>query len=605
MTSKICGQFVVVAATIILTACGGGGGSGSSSDQSNNSSNQNNNPTTIEESAFDFWTEWVRFGYSHRPIRNNGVEFFYTKVPVVENNTYRIVLRSYTGNSDLFVYSEFIADDIYLIDKSENIGAYNDGDITENFTDTVEITATQTGFLYIAVKGQDTVSALVTYVVSPYLEDGFPVDTFSLGGTYNTGAAYNHITVGNIDDDPELELISPSLNDGLYAWNYDGTQVDGWPLGFAGYSHLSLGNLTGDDDKLEVVIQRTWVEGFRSCTINRYAVDQYGIPLSGWPLESCRYGISPPRLFDTDDDGLDEVFLREDVFFSDATEVPGWSAIFDAFNAPLSESLEDFKSFADINNDGSTDVLFVTLRGGVYAYNKDGTSIADFYAPESDMTRRVIHAPLVVGDINGDGYKEIIRIFGGSPSNLIEALDYQGNVLWQRNTLTSSHLEMAPALGDLDGDLIPELVVQTDGVIHVYKGDGSYLEGWPSNYGSPEDETSGIRSANALIGDVTGDGLQNVVVTTNNSIEIFSNAGVLLESILHQGANNKQHAIADIDLDGRNEIIVAFQRYRSSGVSDLYEHIWVYDLGGSNSAGIEWGQFGGNPKRSGAYSVDN
>src|SRR5439155_6628108 len=61
-------------------------------------------------------------------------------------------------------------------------------------------------------------------------------------------------------------------------------------------------------------------------------------------------------------------------------------------------------------------------------------------------------------------------------------------------------------------------------------------------------------------------------------------------------------AIADIDLDGRNDIIVASDFW--SGVSGYYDKVWAYDLGGPTPHGpIQWGQFMGGPKHDGLYRV--
>jgi hypothetical protein len=60
-------------------------------------------------------------------------------------------------------------------------------------------------------------------------------------------------------------------------------------------------------------------------------------------------------------------------------------------------------------------------------------------------------------------------------------------------------------------------------------------------------------------------------------------------------------AIADIDLDGRNEIIVTGNYW--SGVNGFFDKLWVYDLGGSNHGAVEWGQFGGGPEHRGVYPV--
>src|SRR5690348_3656990 len=53
----------------------------------------------------------------------------------------------------------------------------------------------------------------------PDLEPGFPVQTYEGAGTYHGGPAI-HALVGNIDSDPQLEILATALASGpLYAWN--------------------------------------------------------------------------------------------------------------------------------------------------------------------------------------------------------------------------------------------------------------------------------------------------------------------------------------------------------------------------------------------------
>ncbi|HET9314536.1 MAG TPA: hypothetical protein VFQ51_03060, partial [Vicinamibacteria bacterium] len=58
-------------------------------------------------------------------------------------------------------------------------------------------------------------------------------------------------------------------------------------------------------------------------------------------------------------------------------------------------------------------------------------------------------------------------------------------------------------------------------------------------------------------------------------------------------------AIADVDLDGRNELIVGGSFW--NGQSGSYDTLWVYDLHGSSYGPILWGQFMGGPRHQARY----
>src|SRR5262245_23168119 len=76
----------------------------------------------------------------------------------------------------------------------------------------------------------------------PDLEPGFPVQTFHTAGSYHAGPAI-HTLVGNIDADPNLEIIVTSLAGGrLYAFKSNGSTVSGWPIvQSAGAGYIALG----------------------------------------------------------------------------------------------------------------------------------------------------------------------------------------------------------------------------------------------------------------------------------------------------------------------------------------------------------------------------
>ena len=66
----------------------------------------------------------------------------------------------------------------------------------------------------------------------------------------------------------------------------------------------------------------------------------------------------------------------------------------------------------------------------------------------------------------------------------------------------------APALGDLDGDGVPEIVVQTEDALNVWKGNGTIFPGWPRTW-----TNSWQGNSAPVIGDVDGDGLPDIAIT--------------------------------------------------------------------------------------------
>jgi hypothetical protein len=112
------------------------------------------------------------------------------------------------------------------------------------------------------------------------------------------------------------------------------------------------------------------------------------------------------------------------------------------------------------------------------------------------------------------------------------------------------------------------------------------------------------------VGDVDGDGFPEIVVTTHLAGE--AETGVV--RVYNRNGESHPHfpktlsiasaavpAIADIDADGGNEIIVT----GNSGhfFSGYYDKLWVFDLGGFHYGAVLWGQFMANAGHTGTPTI--
>jgi hypothetical protein len=103
----------------------------------------------------------------------------------------------------------------------------------------------------VVSKPHAAIPSLQQPTLDPELEPGFPVQTFEQAGTYH-GLGFITL-VGNIDADPQLEIIVSALSAGpLFAWNSDGSVVSGWPVtDVAGSGYPALGELSESFPGLE------------------------------------------------------------------------------------------------------------------------------------------------------------------------------------------------------------------------------------------------------------------------------------------------------------------------------------------------------------------
>jgi hypothetical protein len=172
----------------------------------------------------------------------------------------------------------------------------------------------------------------------------------------------------------------------------------------------------------------------------------------------------------------------------------------------------------------------------------------------------------------------------------------------------------APALADLNGDAIPEIIVQTGGTLEAWRGNGTRVPGWPVVYNDSGFDRDG--NSSPVIGDVDGDHQPDIVIVNEvglidnveyGEVRVYDRNGHLHPRFpkrlaLERGA---VPAIADIDLDGHNEIIVTghYEERDMRSPPGYRDKVWVYDLGGPPHGKIEWGQFGGGPQHQGRYPM--
>jgi hypothetical protein len=113
-----------------------------------------------------------------------------------------------------------------------------------------------------------------------------------------------------------------------------------------------------------------------------------------------------------------------------------------------------------------------------------------------------------------------------------------------------------------------------------------------------------------VVGDVDGDQEPEIVVSykgvSKDGFRVYEKDGTpnkvmpKKHLMLDRGG---VPAIADIDLDGRNEIIIIGNDGETT-VPGYFDRVWVFDLKGPKPHGaILWGQFGGNAAHQGRYPV--
>jgi hypothetical protein len=432
-------------------------------------------------------------------------------------------------------------------------------------------------------------SPISTPTIDPDVEPGFPVQVFGTApGMYASGPGL-HVLVGNVDGDPTLEIAVTGLANGpLYIFNSDGSAQAGWPFQYTtGAVYPALGEMDPSLPGLEIMANYfggTWE------TIN--AFDSAGNLLPGWPQNSSSYISKPATFADIDGDGVDEVWVPQQSLYAyraNGTGLPGWS-----HGGPNSTP-----AIADLDGDGVPEIVTTgdSWTSALYAYRADGTLMPGFPVPIGTYRRSYP----AIGDVDGDGVQEIVvGRYYDSPTVSFIIVSPTGEI--ERTLTTDSEWGevTAPALADMDGDGYPEIIALDGGQLYVWYGDGRLFPGWPQRWNLASYHQAPV------VGDIDGDGWPDIVMTHTRSgtqgegsIRAYNRFGNLLPGFPKDisVSGDIVPAIADIDLDGRNELIVS-----GSNCCTWKDAVWAYDLHGAGPYGrVEWGQFMGGPKHQGTY----
>ncbi len=217
---------------------------------------------------------------------------------------------------------------------------------------------------------------------------------------------------------------------------------------------------------------------------------------------------------------------------------------------------------ADIDGDGDADLLVVlknsqTVR--VYLNNGLGAFTAGASLAVGDRPQG-----LVVTDRNGDGVPDFALV--NRNDNTMMLIDYSAGVL-SAVTLPTGNEPRAVAFGRFNADGFVDMVVTNhdDATVSVRLNDGSGGFGPATSY-----SVGGVVKPDGVAtGDLDGDGDIDFAVTTGDAnlglsfVSIFLNSGngtfTGPTNISTLGQNGGALAIADLDMDGDNDIAVVNQ----------------------------------------------
>jgi subtilisin family serine protease len=276
----------------------------------------------------------------------------------------------------------------------------------------------------------------------------------------------------DLDGDEDLEIIFTTQNGSngkVYAIHHDGNDVDGFPADISEKMLVgaAVGDLEGDGSPDIVVV--TWEDHI-------YAFNADGTTKSGFPFLASNRFNSPATLVDLDDDGDLEIVAGNDdgdlyILHHDGSVMTTFST---------GDDIRGGISVADVNDDGSKELLFVGYDDLLHVWNP--ASGEELEGWPFDLGYNSLSGP-ITADLDNDGDLEIVAAM---KSGTVFVFHHDGSMFNNFPTNFAGNIESTPTVGDLDNDGDFELVFGTTQGLQVIdiKSDAGSRDSWKMHRGN-------------------------------------------------------------------------------------------------------------------------
>lgn len=391
-----------------------------------------------------------------------------------------------------------------------------------------------------------------------------------------------------VPDSPGLEVATCTRDGFVYLFSSQGELLPGWPVDMGDYNNFygspAAGDIDGDGMEEFVVAPRGPINEV-------FAFETDGSYVEGWPRsieggssESTAGVFGSPVIANLDLIGTPEIIVKtmEGKIYawhgdgSGLTDSTG--LLFDLEEGSWGESQ---LSVGDINCDGIPEVIAGTKQGELYVISPEGEVLPDF--PVEGLGH--IFGSIAVGDIEPDSLGLEMAFVGG---NSLYVVDATGDILpgWPKQDIgLSDGFKNNPSLADLNGDGHPEILLNGEGGIYAYYKDGTPVENFPF-------VTHGEGSGSSVTVGRIDDEIFLLAGNSYGETRCYDASGDQFSGfpIYLVETPDATPMVADLNLDGKAEVITGSEADR----------LWVFCLDAS-SGDMEWPTFKHDFQRTGNY----
>ncbi len=324
-------------------------------------------------------------------------------------------------------------------------------------------------------------------------------------GHHGYGCYGLNVAIGNIDDDAELEIIATYDNHHIQAFNHDGVAINA-----SSWFTNRASEYAGERFTWGQFIR--WVDPVVEA--NHYHDHTGEWPHPSW-TEWAQWTHSPPNIADLDGDGKNEVIGVPNIEMHEPYETQ-------AFGVMVLEG-----AYGDGSRSAMRKAGFEELKRGDSPVSVDG-----WYPPQAPPASAIVN-------IQGDDALEIVVSLNDW---FMYAFDASGNRLWRYNYSHGKSILFAsePMVADLNQDGSPEILFTTygdpgeldSGNLVILAADGTPLHDVPLPNTASNGNGNGAPAAPA-VGDLDGDGVLEIFVQTfEHGMDIFKVPGSATNCLL-------------------------------------------------------------------------
>ncbi len=275
----------------------------------------------------------------------------------------------------------------------------------------------------------------------------------------------------NVDEDEELEIIYPTGNS-LYIFNYDGTVLPGWPVS-APEDIGSPAIADIDNDGEFEFVAGTYQGPVVPESFEIYAWNIDGSVVDGFPFETCGVVKAAPAIGDLDNDGQLEIVVvaysetNEDSLYvldSQGNLKPGWPKTVH-YGRLSSPALGDIDEDADLEILIGGYVSYPTYLEKLFAFHHDGNAVTNWpVILEHTGSAGNINSSPIIADIDGDttNVEIVVKVHNHIFALHADASIVYGYPYYLDDEGSSGTFSPTPALGDMDNDGDIELVFSSN-----------------------------------------------------------------------------------------------------------------------------------------------